>query len=528
MDGVSESRSTSISLDVYSIKFLGCKAIYPVKIIRPINKFPIDHQEQLSTVLESLSENNLQLQHVVADNLKRAIIRNSVQFCGTFGCEYCFQPGVSFRSTTSQESVSLFQSIQKQRKDICDKIDSLNRNDDLIEIEALRNIDKSLEDAEKIAKTQRKSTHIVWPANTRHGEPRTKEKILEIVEQLEEGNEMSHQERKGIKGRSLLLNLEYFNYVIGVPTEYMHCTGLGLVKRLLELCFAVGETRTRVSKRTLSSPNQFNDLMKLIKVVREFSRRARKLDLSVMKAQEMRNILICFFPLVTECLKGFDKEIKLWEMLAFMIRACILPEIEYVNVNKNAIKFCQNNFYLLYEQLFGAKNCTYSVHVVSAHLMDMRESGPLTETSAFIFEAFYAELRNSFQTGTVSVLKQMLSTVLLKRIICKHVCSEKIYYSPKDTALECNSLIYVYENNAHVIYKIHTIENEDSFICNRLGNHPFESVQTNTLNWSTVGVYKKGPLSSEDTAVRRENVAGKVLKVNNILVTCPLNVLREK
>ena len=529
LDGVAESRSTSISLDVYSLKFKGCKDIFPVKIVRPINKFPIDNQEQFSLVLESLSENDLQLENMVADNLKRAIIRNSVQFCGKFGCEYCFQSGVPFRSTSSEESEGIIQQIQKQIRDITEKITSLRENDDedTSEIEVLESIMKNLQEAEKIAKKQRKSTHIVWPANTRHGEPRTREKILEIVEQLEQGVDLSHGERKGIKGRSLLLNLEYFNYVSGLPTEYMHSLALGLVKRMLELCFSVGETRTRVTKRPLTSPNKFNELMKKIKFTRECSRRARKLDLAVMKAQEMRNLLIFFFPLITECLKGFNKEIKLWEMLAFMIRACIIPENEYINVSQNSIQYCQNNFYLMYEQLFGPKNCTYSVHVISSHLNKMRESGPLTETSAFIFEAFYGELRKAFQPGTVSVLKQMLSTVLLKRMVCKHVCEETIYFSAKDTPLECNSLIYVYENNDHVMYKIHTIEN-DNFICNRLGNHRFQSNQTEMLNWSTVGVYRKGGLSSEDVIIKRENVAGKVIRANNCLITFPSNVLREK
>lgn len=524
LDGVAETKSTDISLDVYSMKFKGCKDIFPIKIIRPLNKYAIDNQEQFSYVLESVAENNLEIESVIADNLKRAFIRNSVQFCGRFGCEYCFQPGVSFRSTTTQETEGIIQKIQKQRREISEKISQLNDEE---EIETFQSIVKNLEEAEKIAKKQRPSSHTVWPANTRNGEPRTKEKILDIVERLEQGIEMSIAERKGIKGRSLMLNLENFNYVSGVPTEHMHLLALGLVKRMLELCFSVGESRTRVFKRPLSSPNVFNEIMKEIKVFHESSRRARKLDLSVMKAQELRNILIFYFPVIKECLHGYDREIKLWEMLAFKVRACILPNIEFENVNLNTIVNYQNQFYVLYEQLFGPKNCTYSVHVASSHLLQMRGSQPLTENSAFIFEAFYAELRNAFQPGTVSVLKQMLQSVLLKRMLTKHECIEKIYYREKDTNRECNSLIYVYENNDHHIYQIKKIEG-DNFICNRLGNHAYESPHTRTCNWSSVGVYKKGGLSSDDVIIDRHNVDGKVMKVMNLLITCPANVLREK
>lgn len=141
-------------------------------------------------------------------------------------------------------------------------------------------------------------------------------------------------------------------------------------------------------------------------------------------------------------------------MLAFMVRACVLPEEEFAHVNGNEIKYCQKKFYTAFQQLFGEKNCTYSVHVFSSHLPQMRSQGPLTETSAFIFESFYAELRNSFQPGTVSVVKQMFQSVLLKRMLSNHVCRETIFYSEKDTSLECNSLIYVFQNNVHVIYKI--------------------------------------------------------------------------
>ena len=334
------------------------------------------------------------------------------------------------------------------------------------------------------------------------------------------------KQKKGIKGRSLLLDIENFNFVISIPTEYMHLTSLGVVKRLLELCFSVGESRPRVKKDKLTPPTKFNEAMKNIKFFREFSRRARKLDLSIMKAQELRNVVLFLFTLITECLTD-EREVKLWEMLAFMVRACILPEEEFSYVNKDSIKYCLKHFYIIYEQLFGPQNCTYSIHVLCSHLFQIREAGPLTETSAFKFEAFYAELRHAFQPGTTSVLKQMFQSVILKRMLSNHVCEESICYREKDTALECNSLIYCFENNVHVIYKIQSRDN-DSFICNQMGNHQTTFPCTNMLNWSSVGVYRKGGLSCENVVVKKDHIAGKVIRVKNLLITCPVNVLREK
>ena len=384
---------------------------------------------------------------------------------------------------------------------------------------------KNLSETEKDIQSK-KHSHIVWPASSMNGEERTKEQVLDIVEQLEAGNELTHHEKKGIKGRSLLLNIDHFDYIIGVTTEYMHLVSLGVTKRLIELCFSVGENRPREIKRPLTNPCLFNDLMKQIKMFKEFSRRARKLDLAVMKAQELRNVLIFYFVLITKCLAGYDKEIKLWEMFAFMIRACILPVEEYENVNVNEIKYCQKTFYHSYQSLYGKRNCTYSIHVLFSHLQKMRASGPLTETSAFRFESFYAELRKSFQPGTTSVLKQMFQNVILKRMLSKHVCEEKLYLSVKDTPLECNSIIYTYKNNEHVVYKINAIDN-DILTCNQLGNHSTD-LNTSMLKWSSVGVFRKGGLSSVDVVINRKEVSGKVMKVDNYLITCPANILREK
>lgn len=482
----------------------------------------MDNYQQLSLVLLDVIGNNIKIEAFIADNPKRAFLRNSLQHSAKFGCEYCFECGISLLSVINDDS--FLKKLEEQKKKLNEHIQSLQENTDHAHLDSLKNI---LNEAEKMGKKNKKSSHIVWPASTMNGEERTKEKVIAIVDQIEEGIEMSQSDKKGIKGKSLLLDIDYFEYVTCLPTEYMHLVCLGIVKRMLELSFSVGETRSRNINRPLTPPTLFDEAMKNVKVFKECSRRARKMDLAVMKAQEYRNCLIFFFPIITKCLENSEKEIKAWEMLAFMIRACILPNEEYSNVNENHIKYCLKTFYVLYQQLYGEKNCTYSVHVMCSHLPTMRKYGPLTETSAFRFESFYAELRRSFQPGTTSVVKQMLQTVMLKRMLSKHVCREAMYLSAKDTALECNSLIYIFTNNTYVIYKIMSIEH-DTLTCNQLGNHEVEFPTTSMLSWSSVGVFRKGGLSSINVAINRKDVTGKVLKVDRYLITCPINILREK
>lgn len=485
----------------------------------------VDYHEHFASVLNSIHANNLKIHSLVADNPKQSFVKNCMQHSAKYACEYCFGCGVQFHHNNEGKASEVAMKLSQHKRDVIQQIENMEDNDP-DQCDYLRSIVDNLNEAEKLSRVK-KHSHIVWPSSTADSEPRTKEKIIEICELLEADNDLTQQETKGVKGRSLLLDLDYFDFVLSVPAEYMHLLSLGVVKRLIELCFNVGENRSRITKRPLTSPDIFNELMKNIKVPRESSRRARKLDLAVLKAQELRNILLMYFPLVTQCLGNHEKEIKVWEMLAFMIRACVLPQDEYENVNINQIKYCQKHFYQCYEQLYGAKNCTFSIHTVSSHVLDMRSLGPLTETSAFPFESFYSELRRAFVPGTVSVVKQMFQSVLLKRILSHHVCEETIFLKEKDTPLECNSLIYVYENKKHIIYKIKSIDN-DNLTCNQLGNFEANFPCTQMLDWSSVGVYRKGGLSSVDVTINRNRVAGKVLKVDKYLVTCPNNILREK
>ena len=88
---------------------------------------------------------------------------------------------------------------------------------------------------------------------------------------------------------------------------------------MLILTFNVGEKRERSTSRKLTCPSVYNNLMKTVKVPREFSRRARNMDISVLKAQEMRNIELFFSPIIVNCIKKQAKERKLWLLLSFIL-----------------------------------------------------------------------------------------------------------------------------------------------------------------------------------------------------------------
>ena len=133
--------------------------------------------------------------------------------------------------------------------------------------------------------------------------------------------------------------------------------------------------------------------------------------------------------------------------------------------------------------------------------------------------------------GTTSSLKQLLQNAFMKRIVEYHSCQCPIYYcAEKGTKTrECNHLIYTYIDEKYEIYKI--IQKYPSFfMCLPHGRFNYSNTLTPELDWSAVGVFTKGPMSSETETVRVYvgNIRGKVITVENVLITCPINVLTEK
>lgn len=521
-DGVSECKSNSVTLDVYSCKAVNCRVIYPIRIIRPLNKFKIDHRQNLEHVINDMLENLCLIAQYIADNLKRATAKECLNHASTFPCEYCFSSAERFYlektedHTNRQIQIEILAEKIRKLKEIVPSTQAIKK-----EIKKLEEISKQLK------RKNNKRSHLVMPASTRHGEYRTAEKMKIIYEKIDENPNLPASERKGVVRRSALLDIPNFDAQHDCPVEYMHATCIGVVKQMVELTFDVGENRPRITKRKLSTALSFNELMKYVKVPGEFPRRIRELDFSVMKAAEYRNVILFYFPIVIQCIPVDDKERLLWLYLAFMIRSCVLSTQEFSTKLIPDIDFCSEKFYLLYEKVYGPRNCTYNTHVVSSHLMDMRYHGPLTFTSAFLFESFYGEMRNAFVPGTPSPLKQIMQNVFLKRAVSKHSCKPNLIFCDHDTSLECNTLFYVYKHSAYHIYTIVKIQGEE-LITNEIETEECSFAEApKRLKWGEIGVFCEGKMGTEFVVINANNVSGKVLRVGKYLLTCPDDVLTE-
>ena len=192
LDGVQESKSTNASMDIFCIKFKGCRSIYPLKIIKPFNRYKYDEQEEIANVVSDLNVNNVEIEAAVFDNPKRSINKNVKSHAATHPCEYC-------------------------------------------ECGAVRYIDNTM--------TKHKLT---WPPTTMNGRPRTITAIRRIVNSIENEDEhLTKDYLKGIKGRSVFLDQPNFDYILDMPTEYMHAVCLCLVKKMVELTYKVGKKKVQ-------------------------------------------------------------------------------------------------------------------------------------------------------------------------------------------------------------------------------------------------------------------------------------------
>lgn len=446
-------------------------------MIRPNEKYRYEEHEELCNVIADINSSVIILDTCVCDNPKRCKLRMAKSCSGTHGCEYCEAPAITFKDHTMTKS------------------------------------------------------QLTWPPSTMNGRPRTITGIRRIVNSIEdEDQELTKDYLKGIKGRSILLDQENFDIIHDLPTEYMHLVCLGTVKRIVVFTYKIGKDKNRVTKRKRCDPKLFNDIISTIQVTREFSRRCRNLDTGVYKAQEYRNVLLFFFPIILKNIpENHKKERQLWLSLVFMIRSCVVPNCEFENVSIATIHSACELFYNLYFELFDQRNCCYSIHTMSSHLMKIRGNVPLTERSAFRFEAFYAEMKKLFKAGTSSPLKQILQNAYMKRALEPHVCEKNIFYEPQknNNTLENNSLVYTYKDKKHEFYVICSIEN-DVFTCKRQGKFEFKSNLLPNYDWKSVGVYRRGPIGPDFLNISKNQIHGKFLYVLDIMVTCPTNVLNEK
>ena len=115
-------------MDIYSTKITGCRNIYPHRIVHPIGKFPIKHRDQLQSLLSDLNDNSCIITEVIADNPKRAILRECLNHAALYPCEYCEAKGtrLKFNSDFNSATHEKEQELIQERIEITDNTNEVN------------------------------------------------------------------------------------------------------------------------------------------------------------------------------------------------------------------------------------------------------------------------------------------------------------------------------------------------------------------------------------------------------------------
>lgn len=240
LDGVQECRSNSVSMDVYSVKMENCRNIYPLKIIRPINKHRIPYKPHFKKVLDDLNECQCVLNAFIGDNPKRSVIREALNHASRFACEYCIAKAAQYTERNvklaeekkkNELQINQFQSQIKMLQTKPVSSSNIKNRDDQIQI--LNDIVAELK--KKNSQMNKKHSHCVWPESSSRAPRRTLEGILAIIDNIELNgwSQLTADEVQGFVGKSLLLDQVNFNFILGVTAEYMHIACLGVVKRKL-------------------------------------------------------------------------------------------------------------------------------------------------------------------------------------------------------------------------------------------------------------------------------------------------------
>ena len=172
------------------------------------------------------------------------------------------------------------------------------------------------------------------------------------------------------KGISILAGINGFDPILDLPIDEMHAINLGIVKKIFDLSFHLKRkdrraTRLRLNERTL------NNLVRQIKVVREFSRRTRTIDFSKYKAEEWRNLVYVYGPAIYRIVPRapeFQGVYKIWMLTIFLVRVYNSPPYIFDTFSPGALSDYTQMWYKSYEKEFGAAACSYNTHQFGAHL----------------------------------------------------------------------------------------------------------------------------------------------------------------
>lgn len=330
-DGVEETKTGGHSLHFYTAKFEGCRVIYPVSVLKvdPKLQDPTLNAkcECLKYLLNDVKRANLEVTRYVADSVERPVIRNAGGHMSRYACDMCL-------AHHEHVPVQTHSKPSKRNKKV-------------------------------ITTTVNKKC---FPTTTMNQELRTQDHYNQMAF-VARGQGSNLKESRGVKGDSLLHTILGADLTEVVLVDSMHAFSYGICKKLIECLFDIGRSDwagcLHVRQKNIAGLNK--DLRDA-SLMSECTRRSRALNYSAWRAQEFRNLFLFMFPLLlehTQAVYGEDPKDRhcLIALTSFLMRASFQANDEYDRYTREEIAEASSAWYHKFEEIFGAHNCQFNIHL---------------------------------------------------------------------------------------------------------------------------------------------------------------------
>ncbi|XP_055586117.1 uncharacterized protein LOC129738837 [Uranotaenia lowii] len=213
----------------------------------------------------------------------------------------------------------------------------------------------------------------------------------------------------GVKGISPLILFEKFDVVRNCPIDFMHCILLGICKQLSKQWFENPKCKAYIKARI----PEIDNMLINIKHFHEASRRARRIsDRHNWKANEWLQWLLHYSKIcLPQCLPGAFYE-------HFQLLAVSVAELLQDEIIESTFLRCQQRLEMFveqFEQLYGSREMTYNVHLLTHLVQSARDYGPLWAFSLFPFENINGVLKK-FVKGPNEPLIQITNRCIMAHL----------------------------------------------------------------------------------------------------------------
>ena len=273
-DGIPLTHTTGgKSLDVTTIRFYGCKSIYPLMLFEAGTTSSLSINDYFKPLVDELNSLGVNVRFIIMDAPFRAYARNLKKPGGYFCCEICTAEGIYKGGTVS------------------------------------------------------------YPYMTSTAPFRTHLDYVRIGEELD-NNTGKVTQSYGIKGSTPLTNLNNFDLILQIPPDYMHLVCLGVEKRMFENFFGPSTEEKTENMELKSRLKNVNIHLPHIKVPSEFSRTTSKMHVAKLKSEELRNSLLYYYPVILPVLNY--SEGSMLSYFSYIMRIMLMPD-KYFNLIKTQI-----------------------------------------------------------------------------------------------------------------------------------------------------------------------------------------------